>query len=227
MDNTERLYKSMREARIWREEHRHTTDALADSSVVATAGGKATDEADDKNGGRLRNGAGGGLSESTSCMDATVMATWGGDSDRDEPNEDIGEEYIEDIPSVVSSRSSRANRRFLNVSVEGDASSTRESLGVRIDTQDSSGICMRLPDLGYSPSPRTSGGNAVSRPSTAPTRTSHLHRRQFSRTSRSNRSDLADISFSGGAGDPIIKILAESALSLHDHFSHSFPDNKI
>ncbi|KAM7537508.1 hypothetical protein Aperf_G00000067898 [Anoplocephala perfoliata] len=215
LDNTERLYKSMREARIWREEHRHATDALADSSVVATAGGKATDEADDKSGGRLRNGAGGGLSESTSCMDATVMATWGGDSDREEPNEDIGEEeYIEDIPSVVSSRSSRANRRFLNVSVEGDASSARESLGVRIDTQDSSGICMRLPDLGYSPSPHNGGGTAVSRPSTAPTRTSHLHRRQSSRISRSNHADSADISFSGAAGDPIIKILAEKIVNL-------------
>lgn len=94
----------MREARIWREEHRQ---APTDSA--------AGDEARDKTStnGRLRNG---GLSESTSCMDATAMATWGGDSDREgndiEDDAVVGGEYIEDVPSIVSSRNSRANRRF-------------------------------------------------------------------------------------------------------------------
>ncbi|VDD80001.1 unnamed protein product [Mesocestoides corti] len=72
---------------------------------------------------RLRNGLATVPSESTSCMDATAMATWGGDSERDdndiEDDDDdavAGEEFIEDVPSVVSSRSSRANKRFVTAS---------------------------------------------------------------------------------------------------------------
>ncbi len=132
----------MREARIWREEHRNPTMAnggggvncnqvaAGDKSGAVGAGGVA----------RLR-GAGGApvilhtvASESTSGMDATAMATWGGDSDDDDegargteeggvpPNgETIDDvEYLEDVetvPSVVSSKSSRAaNKRFLATS---------------------------------------------------------------------------------------------------------------
>ena len=112
MDNTERLYKTMREARIWREEHRQVS---ADASGATGTADNKEGEEEDKTcaNGRLRNC---GLSESTSCMDATAMATWGGDSDRDgndiEDDMIVVGEYMEDVPSIVSSRSSRANRRF-------------------------------------------------------------------------------------------------------------------
>ena len=113
VDNTERLYKSMREARIWREEHRQGPTDF--STMTATAGDKAEDKTSTN--GKLRYC---GLSESTSCIDATAMATWGGDSDRDgndiEDDMIVTGEFNEDVPSIVSSRSSRANRRFVATS---------------------------------------------------------------------------------------------------------------
>ncbi|VDL22383.1 unnamed protein product, partial [Hymenolepis diminuta] len=228
VDNTERLYKSMREARMWREEHRNTTDIPLDSSVVATAGDKGTVEGDDKalnvTNQSLRNSTkgGGGLSESASCMDATAMATWGGSSDREEEqNVREEEEYTEDIPSVVSSRSSRVanSRRFLNSSMS--SSTHRECLGIRTTTdsrESASGMGMRMPHLGHSPSPRNSSrSGTVARPSTAPAaRNSHPHRRQTERsTTRSNNhNEVANISFGGSASDTIIKTLAEKITNL-------------
>lgn len=209
---------------MWREEHRNTTDIPLDSSVVATTGDKGTVEGDDKalnvTSQSLRNNTrgGGGLSESASCMDATAMATWGGSSDREE-EQNVGEEeeYTEDIPSVVSSRSSRVanSRRFLNSSMS--SSTHRECLGIRTTTdsrESASGMGMRMPHLGHSPSPRNgSRSGTVARPSTAPAaRNSYPHRRQTERsaTRSNNHNEVANISFGGSASDAIIKTLAES-----------------
>nr|CDS32457.1 expressed conserved protein [Hymenolepis microstoma] len=224
LDNTERLYKSMREARIWREEHRNATDIPLDSSIVATSGDKGTDEGDDKvlngNSRSFRGcaGGGGGLSESASCMDATAMATWGGSSDREEEegqNAGEEEEYIEDIPSVVSSRS----RRFLNSSMS--SSTHRECLGIRTTTESresTSGIGMRMPHLGHSPSPRNSDGKrTTSRPSTAPSaRNSHPYRRQTegSTIQSNSHNETSNISFGGSASDAFIRSLAEKMANL-------------
>ncbi|VDO03477.1 unnamed protein product [Rodentolepis nana] len=225
LDNTERLYKSMREARIWREEHRNTSDIPLDSSIVATSGDKGTDEGDDKvlNGTnrsyRSCTGEGGGLSESASCMDATAMATWGGSSNREEEEDgqNVGEEeeYTEDIPSVVSSRS----RRFLNSSMS--SSTHRECLGIRTTTESresSSGIGMRMPHLGHSPSPRNSDGKrTTSRPSAAQSaRNSLPYRRQTERfTIQSNsHNDTSNISLGGSASDIFLRGLAEKMANL-------------
>ncbi|CDS42715.2 conserved hypothetical protein [Echinococcus multilocularis] len=183
LDNTERLYKSMREARIWREEHRKAPTDLP----VGDKEGDMT-----STNGRLRNG---GLSESTSCIDATAMATWGGDSDREGNDiEDVmvvGGEYIEDVPSVVSSRSSRANRRFITTSAcsvnDGDGSSSRGCLGVHTDPQEPS-VGISLPHLGHSPSPRTGGSGTV-------TTTRPPQRRQSSRPSQLSHRGMAESSF--------------------------------
>ncbi|KAL5110958.1 hypothetical protein TcWFU_009640 [Taenia crassiceps] len=182
LDNTERLYKSMREARIWREEHRQVP---ADSAAGDKEGDKTSTN------GRLRNG---GLSESTSCMDATAMATWGGDSDREgneiEDDAVVGGVDVEDVPSIVSSRSSRANRRFTATSTcsvnDGNGGSPRACLGVHTEPQES-GVGLSLPHLGHSPSPHI-GSRTI-------TTTRLSQQRQSSRHSQTSYSGMTEPSF--------------------------------
>ncbi|VDM31329.1 unnamed protein product [Hydatigera taeniaeformis] len=182
LDNTERLYKSMREARIWREEHRQ---APIDSAAGDTEGDKTGTN------GRLKNGA---LSESTSCMDATAMATWGGDSDREgndiEDDMVVGGECV-DVSGIVSSRSSRANRHFIATGMcsanDGGGSSTRACLGVRADQQES-GVGLSLPHLGHSPSPHPGGSRTV-------TTLGLQQQRQSARPFQSNHREMEESSF--------------------------------
>uniref|UniRef100_A0A5K3EPK0 PH domain-containing protein n=2 Tax=Mesocestoides corti TaxID=53468 RepID=A0A5K3EPK0_MESCO len=196
-DNTERLYKSMREARIWREEHRQQPVDSSGGEKDVTKGGGCN---------RLRNGLATVPSESTSCMDATAMATWGGDSERDdndiEDDDDdavAGEEFIEDVPSVVSSRSSRANKRFVTASscsgTDGGGNTPRDCLAVNTNPHESNGV-ISLPHLGHSPSPRTGGsggrGGGASRAAAAAagTSTSNRLRHPPPRVIRPTRTEL-------------------------------------
>lgn len=145
----------MREARIWREEHRQpdggvvaatsstpvamndinraSGDKISTMSNFGSAGGGSCVGLRSSTSAILRGLQTGASADTASGMDATAMATWGGDSEAalevDEPEnqEDAGEGgYLEDVamvPSVVSSaKSGGANNSKRLVTVDSSCS---------------------------------------------------------------------------------------------------------